>query len=222
MKKRDLRSERELHRREENKTYILNAAESVFAKKGFSFATMDDIAEEAQFSKATIYHYFKSKKEIFFEIMLKSLDEINGGLKNIQKKKTGAAKKLKEIVRLTFNFFERKENIYRIFLMEREFMQKFFSFMEEKQKPASSNRDLEYMKNYNIKKKVLVNVLHQILEDGMKSGEFRKMDVTDTASAFTSLVHGFYFTRFWREKRYDLEECTNLIHGIFLGGIKKV
>jgi len=54
MKKRDLRSERELHRREENKTYILNAAESVFAKKGFSFSTMDDIAEEAQFSKATI------------------------------------------------------------------------------------------------------------------------------------------------------------------------
>ena len=67
-----------------------------------------------------------------------------------------------------------------------------------------------------------MDVLRQILEDGMKCGEFRKMDVTDTATAFTSLVHGFYFTRFWREKRYDLEECTNLIHGIFLGGIKKV
>jgi len=222
MKKRDLRSEREQHRREENKTYILKAAESVFAKKGFSFATMDGIAEEAQFSKATIYHYFKSKKEIFFEIMLKSLDEMNGELKSIQNKKTSAAKRLKEIVRFTFNFFERKENIYRIFLMERKFMQKFFSFMEEKQKPASGNKDLEHIKNYNIKKKVLVDVLRQILEDGMKSGEFRKMDVTDTATAFTSLVHGFYFTRFWREKRYDLEECTNLIHGIFLGGIKKV
>ena len=100
-------------------------------------------------------------------------------------------------------------------------MQKFFSFIQEKQKPASSNRDLEYIKNYNIKKKVLVDVLHQILEEGMKSGEFLKMDVTDTATAFTSLVHGFYFTRFWREKKYDLEECTNLIHSIFLGGIKK-
>ena len=222
MKKRNLRSERELHRREENKTYILNAAESVFAKKGFSFATMDDIAEEAQFSKATIYHYFKSKKEIFFEIMLKSLDEMNGELKSIQKKKTGAAKKLKEIVSFTFNFFERKQNIYRIFLMEREFRRKFFSFMEEKQKAASGNKDLEYIKNHNIKKKVLVDVLRQILEDGMKSGEFRKMDVTDTATAFISLVHGFYFTRFWREKKYDIEECTNLIHSIFLGGIKKV
>lgn len=222
MKKRDLRSEREQHRREENKTYILNAAESVFAEKGFSFATMDGIAEEAQFSKATIYHYFKSKKEIFFEIMLKSLDEMNGELKSIQNKKTRAAKRLKEIVRFTFNFFERKENIYRIFLMEKEFMQKFFSFMEGKQKPTSHNKDLEHIKNYNIKKKVLVDVLRQILEDGMKSGEFRKMDVTDTATAFTSLVHGFYFTRFWREKRYDLDECTNLIHGIFLGGIKKV
>jgi len=221
MKKRDLRIEREQHRREENKTYILNAAESVFAKKGFSFATMDDIAEDAQFSKATIYHYFKSKKEIFFEIMSESLDEMNSELMSIQKEKTSAAKKLKEIVRFTFDFFERKQNIYRIFLMEREFMQKFFSFIEEKQKPASSKRGLEYIKNYNVKKKVLVDVLHRILEEGMKSGEFRKMDVTDTATAFTSLVHGFYFTRFWREKKYDLEECTNLIYSIFLGGIKK-
>lgn len=221
MKKRDLRSEREQHRREENKTYILNAAESVFAKKGFSFATMDDVSEEAQFSKATIYHYFKSKKEIFFEIMLKSLDEMNVELKRIQERNTSACGKLKEIVRFTFDFFERKENIYRIFLMEREFMQKFFSFMEEKQKQAASNQDLEYIKKYNIKKKVLVDMLHQTLEEGMQSGEFRKMDVTDTATAFTSLVHGFYFTRFWREKKYDLEDCTNLIHSIFLGGIKK-
>ena len=100
-------------------------------------------------------------------------------------------------------------------------MQKFFSFMEQKQKPKSSNQDLEYIRNYNIKKKVLMEVLHQILFEGIKSGEFRKMDVMDTATAFTSLVHGFYFTRFWRDKKYDLEECTNLIHGIFLGGIKK-
>ncbi|UCC40449.1 MAG: TetR/AcrR family transcriptional regulator [Candidatus Aminicenantes bacterium] len=221
MKKRDLRSEREQHRREENKEYILSASESVFAKKGFSFATMDDIAEGAQFSKATIYHYFKSKKEIFFEIMLKSLDEMNSELERIQKKKTSAAKKLKEIVRFTFDFFERKENIYRIFLMERELMQKFFRFMDEKQKPASSNQDLEYIRKHNIKKKVLVEVIRQTLEEGMQSGEFRRMDVTDTATAFTSLVHGFYFTRFWREKRYDLKDCTNLIHSIFLRGIKK-
>jgi len=221
MKKKDLRSEREQHRREENKIYILNAAESVFAKKGFSFATMDDIAEEAQFSKATIYHYFKSKREIFFQIMSESLDEMNNELRSIQKKKTSAAKKLKEIVRFTFDFFERKENIYRIFIMEREFMQKFFSFMEEKQKTASSNQDLEYIKKYNMKKKVLVDVLHQTLEEGMQSGEFRKMDVTDTATAFTSLVHGFYFTKFWREKKYALKDCTNLVHSIFLEGIKK-
>jgi len=70
MKKRDLRIERKRHRREENKIFILKAAEFIFAKKGYSFATMDDIAEEAQFSKATIYQYFNSKGEIFFEIIL--------------------------------------------------------------------------------------------------------------------------------------------------------
>ena len=68
MRKRDLRIERKRHRREENRIFILKAAESIFAKKGYSFTTVDDIAEEAQFSKATIYQYFKSKVDIFLKL----------------------------------------------------------------------------------------------------------------------------------------------------------
>ncbi|RKY64298.1 MAG: TetR/AcrR family transcriptional regulator, partial [Candidatus Latescibacterota bacterium] len=42
--------EREAHRRE-----ILEAAGRVFARKGFAGATMDEIAQEAEFSKAALY-----------------------------------------------------------------------------------------------------------------------------------------------------------------------
>ena len=72
MKKKDLRIERERHRKEENKRFILKVAEKVFVQKGFSLATMDEIAKEAQFSKATLYQYFKGKSEMFFEIIYKS------------------------------------------------------------------------------------------------------------------------------------------------------
>ncbi len=221
MKKKNLRIERKQKRKEENKISILRAAESVFAKKGYSFATMDNIAEEAQFSKATLYHYFKSKGDIFLEILLNSLDEMNQELGRIREKSIKAGEKLQEIVRFTFKFFEEKENISRIFLMEMNFMQKFFNFMAERQKQATNNQDLKYFRDINPKRKVWRDVVTKILADGVESGEFRNMDVQDTAYVFTSLLHGFYFTKFWRKKRYNIEEYTNLIHGIFLEGIKK-
>jgi AcrR family transcriptional regulator len=59
------RKEREkLHRREE----ILSAAEKLFFSKGIENTTMDDVAEEAELSKGTLYLYFKSKEEIHWEI----------------------------------------------------------------------------------------------------------------------------------------------------------
>ena len=53
------RKEREkLQRRED----IIDAAEKVFFKKDLDSATMDDVANEAELSKGTLYIYFKSKK----------------------------------------------------------------------------------------------------------------------------------------------------------------
>lgn len=47
-----------------SKEKILNAAEEVFAQKGFDAATMQDIMEKCGLSKGAIYHHFKSKEEI--------------------------------------------------------------------------------------------------------------------------------------------------------------
>ena len=44
----------------ERKNSILNAAKKVFAQKGFEKATLDEIAEEAEFGKGTLYNYFKN------------------------------------------------------------------------------------------------------------------------------------------------------------------
>lgn len=52
---------------------ILAAAERLFAEKGIEKTTMDDIAREAEYSKATLYVYFQSKEEITQAIMLNSM-----------------------------------------------------------------------------------------------------------------------------------------------------
>lgn len=54
--------------KDEAKGRILDAAAQVFAEKGFSRATMDDIAKKIGVSKGALYLYFKSKEQLFEEL----------------------------------------------------------------------------------------------------------------------------------------------------------
>ena len=44
--------------------------------------TIDDIAESAAFSRATIYLYFKNKQEVYTGVLLRDLDQMISGLTN--------------------------------------------------------------------------------------------------------------------------------------------
>jgi AcrR family transcriptional regulator len=63
---------------------ILKAAAEVFQELGFERASMSDIRERIGGSKATLYNYFPSKENLFFEVMLNAktheLDAISGTL----------------------------------------------------------------------------------------------------------------------------------------------
>src|SRR2546430_5147449 len=51
--------------KEEAKSRILDAANRVFAEKGYHEATMDDIGKRLGVSKGAIYLYFSSKEDLF-------------------------------------------------------------------------------------------------------------------------------------------------------------
>ena len=59
--------------RDERQEQILQAALKVFARRGMAAAKISDIASEAGFSHGLVYHYFKSKEEIFFTLVKKAL-----------------------------------------------------------------------------------------------------------------------------------------------------
>ncbi len=61
---------------------ILDAALSVFAATGYSGASMDAIAANAEVSKPTLYQYFGSKEQLFAAMMLEKRDEMLGVFDN--------------------------------------------------------------------------------------------------------------------------------------------
>jgi TetR/AcrR family transcriptional regulator, transcriptional repressor for nem operon len=53
----------------DTKEHILNVALELFLKSSYKGVTMQDIVTKTKLSKGAFYHYFKSKEELFLEIM---------------------------------------------------------------------------------------------------------------------------------------------------------
>ena len=69
---RDRDAEQRIQRR---RTQILEAAASVFARKGFHRSTTREIAAEAGVAEGTIYNYFESKRDLLIAMVAKLASE---------------------------------------------------------------------------------------------------------------------------------------------------
>lgn len=66
--------ERRQREKERRRNDIIDAAEKIFFSKGYDLATMDDVAEQAELSKGTLYLYFKSKEDLYMGITQRGLE----------------------------------------------------------------------------------------------------------------------------------------------------
>jgi AcrR family transcriptional regulator len=106
---------------ENNRQRILQAAEKVFAEKGYDAARIDQIAADAGVNKALIYYYFKNKRallEDLFEGFFRESAALlvsyvqHGGLD------PSPTPEADRIFDSYFSYFETKRDLLRIMLME--------------------------------------------------------------------------------------------------------
>ncbi len=65
------------------KGLIVKSATDFFSKHGFSRTTMEEIAKNIHKAKGVLYYYFKSKEELFNEVLKKELSEVKFELSKI-------------------------------------------------------------------------------------------------------------------------------------------
>ncbi len=65
--------ERKQREKDMRREQIQNAAKNLFIQKSYNTTTMEEIAEQAELSPATIYNYFKNKEELYVSLNLLSL-----------------------------------------------------------------------------------------------------------------------------------------------------
>jgi len=106
---------------ENNRERILQAAEKIFAEKGYDAARIDQIAADAGVNKALIYYYFKNKRallENLFEGFFRESAALlvryvqKGGLDS------SPSPEADQIFDSYFSYFEAKRDLLRIMFME--------------------------------------------------------------------------------------------------------
>lgn len=155
--------EKDLRRQE-----IIDAAEKVFFSKGFDTATMDDVAKAAEFSKRTVYVYFRSKDELYFEIMTRGYILLNSKLQKaleVYDLKTGL-ENIELIGRLIIEFSEEYPKYFNA-IMEYENKEQDFELTKESLGENSASECYS-------QGEILLGYLIKALEDGIVDGSIRE------------------------------------------------
>jgi TetR/AcrR family transcriptional regulator len=106
------RKERE---KEDRRNRIIDAAETLFIAKGFDDVSMDEVAQDAELAKGTLYLYFKNKESLFYAVALRGARILNEMFKNGVKKGKNGAEKLYSTGTSYYDFYRQYPDHYRIF-----------------------------------------------------------------------------------------------------------
>tara|TARA_B100001173_G_C15885845_1_gene503464 strand:- start:52 stop:642 length:591 start_codon:yes stop_codon:yes gene_type:complete len=167
-------SKRQLEERQLRKDRILKGALTVFKSKGLEGATMDEIALESGFGKATLYYYFKSKEDVFSSILEDGWIKI---WESIEPVIGSTDPPRKTFINLLIKIAENAKNRPGLF----EFL---FNA------PKAVKLENQPWKDYQHR---LYGVIQGLLEDGIKAGEFPKINPKLMFKALGGLFVGLIF-----------------------------
>jgi TetR/AcrR family transcriptional regulator len=105
--------ERKEREKEQRRNEIINAAERIFFSKSYETATMEDVANEAELSKATLYLYFKSKEDLHFGICAKGLKILLEMFKKAVSKSKNSFENLVEVGKAYMKFAQKYNNYFK-------------------------------------------------------------------------------------------------------------
>jgi AcrR family transcriptional regulator len=93
---------------------ILAAAQKLFAEKGFRETNLNDVATQLGFRRQAVYHYFRSKDEILYELIDRAGQAIATSAQLTLDADMPPADKLAEVVRNHIRQLLRNIDIFRI------------------------------------------------------------------------------------------------------------
>lgn len=101
------------------KTYFIDATKEILKSEGIKALSVRNIAQQAGYSYATLYNYFKDIKELIFECVQDFQDECETLINEEADTLSSGSDKIKGIVRSYIKYFVQYPGIFDLFFLEK-------------------------------------------------------------------------------------------------------
>lgn len=183
------------------KQAVLDFAKQLFVQRGYEGVSIRDIAQECGLAKATIYHHFRDKEDLFFSVLEYDLLTLHTQVMQVVRDDQPTLTKLRAAIEAYYNMLrDRRTGVV-------------WSIHENAQ------LKVPLQKFFKRNMRLILDPWLQILGQGVAEGVFRPLDVQLTALSLLAMLNTtvLYQTHFREDIKGD--DLVEHIYNLFVQGV---
>ena len=195
------RKEREKLRHKEE---ILTAALKLFSDRGFHNVSMQEIAEQSEFSVGTLYKFFESKESLFSALMMSCAHRVSEILMPILEEKTDERQRISNYIKAHMQIIEDYAPSIRLYLSQN--VPSALTVRPDIEPETDAVRD-------EIRQK-----LSKIFKSGIRKGIFRDINPWIATLSLSAILESFVFAVIKSPGQISVEDGLSRIEEMFFKG----
>ncbi len=168
--------------KDERREQILSTGLRLFATKGLMATKIVDISRECAISQGLVYHYFKSKEEIFIELIKEGFEKLNFACRELEKLPVKPVEKIRTAITGLLENIESDEDAARMHLLIAQ---------------ATVSEAIPESAKDTIRKNngVPYDIIKKIIVEGQREGSIKRYPPEDLATLFWTTIKGLAIHR---------------------------
>ncbi len=107
---------------DDQRALILARAAELFARRGYSAATMNDVAAACAVSKATLYHYFRDKPALLARIALAHVERLEAVVAEVRVRRLAPDAELRALIEAFMTVYADAQHEHRVLTEDVKFL----------------------------------------------------------------------------------------------------
>lgn len=183
------------------KKHIFDAGSTLFHKQGYAATSMRNLAQEVQLEVSSLYSHIGSKEEILREICFNMVDKLNDEIEKVYGNTQNPRKKIKKIIKIYLKLILENKSDFTVYHKE-------YIHLSE-----------SHMKAFLAKKSSCNQMCAMIIQEGIKTGEFRSVD---PYFAMKTMYHSMSWINNWHNVDKDsFKSIYKQFRRLLLDGLEK-
>ena len=155
------------------KDRVLEAAAQLFSERRFDEVSMEEIAQQAEVGKGTLYTYFANKEELYFAVVFDGIARLNESLREGAIDPSAPEERLRQMVHRIVSFFSQNRFFFRLMSIEDN---------------RTEGGKGDSRRHWQEERRAQMEAIETVLRNGQKTGVFRIAHPTVEAHILRDMV----------------------------------